>query len=161
VWRFSFDAQTGQLWAGDVGQNSREEINIVENGGNYGWKVMEGTVCYTGRNSGKNNDCNKKDLKYPIFEYLHSASVGQSVTGGFVYRGKQMPQLSGKYIYGDYQSGKIWALTPSKNSKATNELIADLGGLISAFGEDKDKELYVCSYGEGKILKLQASTGSK
>ncbi|MDO1449963.1 PQQ-dependent sugar dehydrogenase [Rhodocytophaga aerolata] len=156
VWRFSFDEQTGKLWAGDVGQNAREEINIIEKGGNYGWKVMEGSVCYNGRNSGKNDDCGKKGLIEPIYEYLHSAGLGQSVTGGFVYRGKQMPQLVGKYIYGDYQSGKIWAITLSANGKAENELIADLEGLVSAFGEDKDGEIYVCSYGEGKILKMQA-----
>jgi glucose/arabinose dehydrogenase len=161
VWRFSFDAQTGELWAGDVGQNAREEINIIEKGGNYGWKVMEGSVCYTGRNSGTNTDCNKKGLIKPVHEYLHSEGVGQSVTGGIVYRGRQIPQLKGKYIYGDYQSGKIWALTLNKDGKLENELIADIKGLISAFGEDKDRELYVCSYGEGKILKLQAQSGSK
>jgi glucose/arabinose dehydrogenase len=161
VWRFSFDTQTGKLWAADVGQNAREEINIIEKGGNYGWKVMEGTICYRGRNSGKNDDCNKKGLIEPVYEYLHSAGIGQSVTGGFVYRGKQIPQLAGKYIYGDYQSGKIWALSLDKEGKASNELIADLKGLVSAFGEDKDRELYVCSYGEGKILKLQAEGSSK
>jgi glucose/arabinose dehydrogenase len=155
VWRFSFDEQTGKLWAGDVGQNAREEINIIEKGGNYGWKVMEGSVCYTGRNSGKNDDCRQKGLIEPVYEYLHSAGVGQSVTGGFVYRGKQMPQLAGKYIYGDYQSGKIWALSLGSNGKAENELIADLEGLVSAFGADQNGEVYVCSYGEGKILKLQ------
>jgi glucose/arabinose dehydrogenase len=158
VWRFSFDSQNGQLWAADVGQNSREEINIIEKGGNYGWKIMEGMVCYTGRNSGKNEDCNKQNLVKPVYEYLHSAGIGQSITGGVVYRGKQMKQLTGKYIYGDYQSGKIWALSLDKDGKADNELIADLKGLVSAFGEDKDGELYVCSYGEGKILKLQAGT---
>lgn len=161
VWRFSFDDQTGKLWAGDVGQNAREEIDIIEKGGNYGWKLMEGTVCYNGRNSGKNQDCNKKELIKPIHEYLHSEGVGQSVTGGFVYRGKQMPQLAGKYIYGDYQSGKIWALSLNNSGKVENELIADLEGLISAFGEDKDQELYICSYGEGKILKLQADAAGK
>jgi glucose/arabinose dehydrogenase len=155
VWRFSFDSENGKLWAGDVGQNSREEISIIEKGGNYGWKVMEGVVCYTGRNAAnKKDNCKTEDMIKPVYEYLHSAGLGQSITGGFVYRGKQMPDLVGKYIFGDYVSGKIWALAQKKDSTYKTELLADLDGAVSAFGEDKDKELYVCSYGDGKILKL-------
>lgn len=158
VWKFSFDSQTGRLWAGDVGQNTREEINIIDKGGNYGWKVMEGMICYTGRNSdNKGDNCTATGLVKPVYEYLHSARLGQSVTGGFVYRGKQLPQLVGKYIFGDYQSGMIWALSPKKDGSYETELLADLDGLVSAFGEDADKELYVCSYADGKILKLSPS----
>jgi glucose/arabinose dehydrogenase len=157
VWKFSFDNLTGKLWAGDVGQNTREEINIIEKGGNYGWKVMEGMVCFSGRNSGnKDDNCTTTGLRKPVYEYLHSARLGQSVTGGFVYRGKQLPQLVGKYIFGDYQSGMIWALTQKNDGTYETELLADMEGLLSAFGEDADQELYVCSYGDGKILKLTA-----
>ncbi|MBC7922527.1 MAG: PQQ-dependent sugar dehydrogenase [Ferruginibacter sp.] len=154
VWKFSFDAQNGQLWAGDVGQNEREEIDTIVNGGNYGWKIMEGKECF------KSKECSRDNLKQPVIEYLHSTGDGQSVTGGFVYRGKQMPTLAGSYVYGDYLSGKVWALKKQPSGQVSNELILDYDGLISSFGEDKDKELYICSYSDGKILKL-AGAGSQ
>ncbi|QHT66852.1 PQQ-dependent sugar dehydrogenase [Rhodocytophaga rosea] len=156
VWKFSFDSQTGQLWAGDVGQNAREEIDIIEKGGNYGWKIMEGMDCYAGWNSNKGRSCQTEGLVKPVYEYLHSAGLGQSVTGGFVYRGKNLPQLVGKYIFGDYQSGKIWALSQKKDGSYESELVTELDGLLSAFGEDADHELYVCSHNNGKIFKLMA-----
>jgi glucose/arabinose dehydrogenase len=152
VWKFSFDASTGQLWAGDVGQNAREEVSIIERGGNYGWRIMEGKVCF------KDKSCEQASLKKPVWEYLHASGDGQSITGGFVYRGRQFSALTGKYIYGDYLSGKIWALAIKEDGTVFNELLLDHDGLIAAFGEDKDKELYVCSYGDGRILKLAPSS---
>jgi glucose/arabinose dehydrogenase len=151
VWKFSFDRTTGQLWAGDVGQNAREEISLIEKGGNYGWRIMEGKDCYKSRN------CDQSALKKPVWEYLHASGDGQSITGGFVYRGKQLPELQGKYVYGDYLSGKIWALDRKEDGTVFNELLLDYDGLISAFGEDRDQELYICSYGDGKIRKLSQS----
>lgn len=157
VWKFSFDSKTGRLWAGDVGQNSREEVSIIDKGGNYGWKMMEGMVCYTGRNIENNENCNKATYIKPVHEYMHADGLGQSVTGGYVYRGKKMPELVGQYIYGDYTSGKIWALKQNADGTVSNELLGDMDGQISSFGEDKDKELYICSYGDGRIFQLTAA----
>jgi glucose/arabinose dehydrogenase len=148
VWKFSFDASTGQLWAGDVGQNTREEVSIIERGGNYGWRLMEGKDCFKARN------CDQASLKKPVWEYLHASDDGQSITGGVVYRGRQFSALTGKYIYGDYLSGKVWALAIKEDGTVFNELLLDYDGLIAAFGEDKNGEVYVCSYGDGRILKL-------
>ena len=101
-WRFSFDRATGDLWVGDVGQNAREEIDIVHPGANYGWNVMEGTTCFRTRS------CNDDGLQAPVAEYGHN--LGCSVTGGYVYRGQRIPALEGVYLYGDFCSGRIWGL---------------------------------------------------
>lgn len=146
VWKFSFDKKTGKLWASDVGQNDREEVDVIEKGGNYGWNIREGTVCF------KNKDCEESGFKLPIHEYLHKDGLGQSITGGYVYRGKTIKELEGWYVYGDYTSGNIWKL--KEEGKKTNTLIAKLPGAISSFGEDANGEIYVCSYGDGKIYKL-------
>lgn len=143
-WRFSFDAQTGQLWAADVGQNAYEEIDIIEKGGNYGWKLMEGKHCYT-------QNCDQTGLKLPVWEY--GRSEGISITGGFVYRGTLLPSLKGKYIYADYGSQKIWALdfTNMNNPVNTELLVASFP--VASFGADADNELYICGF-DGKIHKL-------
>ncbi len=102
-WRFSFDPETDQLWAADVGQENWEEIDIIKKGKNYGWNIMEGKHCYK-----PSTGCNTAGLELPIWEYGHD--VGHSITGGFVYRGTKIPQLIGLYIYGDFEFGQIWAL---------------------------------------------------
>ncbi len=109
-WRFSFDSETGDLFIGDVGQGEIEEIDYApagEGGQNYGWNVMEGMTCF------ESSDCDPDadDLVLPIAEYTH-ADGGCSVTGGYVYRGADAPDLVGTYLYGDYCSGLIWAATP-------------------------------------------------
>lgn len=144
-WRFSFDSESGQLLAGDVGQNQYEEIDIVENGGNYGWNIMEGEHCYQA------SSCDMSGLILPIWEYDHD--VGRSITGGYVYRGPSLEGLTGRYIYGDFISGRIWALEFSDPENPTNiELInSDLS--ISSFGTDADDELYFCSF-DGNIYQL-------
>jgi glucose/arabinose dehydrogenase len=93
-WRFSFDPVTGWLWAGDVGQSQREEVDIIEKGGNYGWNIMEGSLCYN-----PSSGCEQTGLELPILDY--DRNLGYSVTGGFVYRGTELPGLTGAYIYGD------------------------------------------------------------
>src|SRR4030066_2131906 len=98
-WRFSFDPPTGTLWVADVGQNQREEIDLVEKGKNYGWNIMEGTLNYS---SGS-----QVGLELPVWEYNHAEGI--AVIGGYVYRGTNLTGLSAKYVYGDYGSGKIWA----------------------------------------------------
>lgn len=145
-WRFSFDQATGTLWVGDVGQSQREEIDLVENGKNYGWNIMEGTLCYS-----PSTDCNQTGLESPVWEYSHAE--GSSVIGGFVYRGSNLNGLNGAYIYGDYGSGKIWALHFDNIGGFTNTLLVDTSLSISSFGLDADAELYFTAF-DGKIYKL-------
>jgi glucose/arabinose dehydrogenase len=147
-WRFSFDRVTGQLWAGDVGQNEFEEIDVIENGGNYGWHIMEANKCY------RSITCNKDKLKSPIFHYRQGIDTGSSITGGYICRDKNLPGLTGKYIYGDFVTGNIWALTHLNNEVVKNELIAKISGGLPSFGEDNQKNLYVISYNPGKIFRL-------
>jgi len=144
-WRFSFDKLTGDLWAADVGQNAWEEINIIRKGGNYGWNILEGTHCFT---VGK---CDNTAFDMPVYEY--GRDEGRSVTGGYVYRGDKLPELQGHYVYGDFMSGKLWALKRDAEDKVTNTLLLDTGSNISSFGEDLSGELYVVAYG-GKIYAL-------
>lgn len=148
VWRFSFDRQTGALFAGDVGQNKWEEIDIIEKGGNYGWRTMEGKHCFSPASG-----CDQTGLILPIHEYPRSEGV--SVTGGYVYRGSKIPALNGVYIYGDYGSGKIWGLTYDFTAKKVvkNELLINSNLPIASFGEDTDGELMVVSY-DGRIFRI-------
>ncbi|MFW9905924.1 MAG: PQQ-dependent sugar dehydrogenase, partial [Candidatus Thorarchaeota archaeon] len=144
-WRFSFDFMTGDLWAADVGQNKIEEIDIITNGGNYGWNVMEGSLCYSPATG-----CNETGLIAPIFEYNHD--IGNSITGGYVYRGSLLTSLYGFYIYADYGSGRIWALS-YVDSTVQNYLLNDTSLNIVSFGVDQENELYLCAF-DGKIHKL-------
>jgi glucose/arabinose dehydrogenase len=147
VWRMSFDRATGALWAADVGQNLWEEINLVEKGGNYGWRNREGQHPF-----GKNGtDSEARDMIEPIWEYHHD--IGKSITGGHVYRGKAVPALVGKYIYADYVSGNIWALDyDAKERKVRGNHTLRRGGFaVMSFGEDEDGEVYLMTMsGEGK-----------
>ncbi|MCB9210503.1 MAG: PQQ-dependent sugar dehydrogenase [Ignavibacteriales bacterium] len=145
VWRFSFDS-SGKLWAADVGQNQIEEINIIENGGNYGWRIMEGTQCYN-----PSTNCNTAGLSLPILEYFHNSSGGYSITGGYVYQGNSAPSLNGKYIYGDFVSGNIWSYDEIDDK---NEFIVKYDGQVSTFGIDENNELFFADYESGKILKF-------
>lgn len=147
-WRFSFDRCTGRLFAGDVGQNRLEEIDLIEKGKNYGWKIMEGSQCYDPPTL-----CNTQGLELPIAEYDHS--LGCSVTGGYVYRGTQYPSLVGHYLFGDYCSGRIWSLVQEPSGKWTMRQLIDSPFSISSFGEDEQSELYVVHYG-GAIYRITA-----
>lgn len=146
-WRFSFDPVTGWLWTGDVGQNAYEELDVIEKGGNYGWNVMEGKHCFEPRSG-----CNQTNLKPPIHEY--GRNEGISVTGGFVYRGKSLPGLAGKYIYADFGSGTIWALDPKDPGKPVNTELMKTDLNISSFGIDQDNELLICAF-DGKIYRIE------
>jgi glucose/arabinose dehydrogenase len=136
-WRFSFDRKTNQLFAGDVGQNKFEEVDIVTKGGNYGWRPIEGLHPF------RADDPKPVDPIAPIAEYPHPE--GLSVTGGFVYRGKAIPQLEGKYIFGDMM-GPIWQLSKGADNKwaQTKLSISKDPGYwhIYSFGEDVSGELY-------------------
>ena len=146
-WRISFDPPTNTLWAGDVGQNKHEEIDIIVKGGNYGWSRKEGMECYRTRN------CDDPAFIDPVLD-LPQADGERSITGGFVYRGKKLPSLSGKYIFGDYISGRIFALETKQGKAVKNSLLVDKVGQISSFGVDADNELLICIHLTGKILKL-------
>ncbi len=145
-WRVSFDPQTGWLWCGDVGQNNYEEIDIIKKGNNYGWNIMEGFHCYNA------SSCDTTGLTMPIWEYDHS--VGQSITGGHVYRGFSVPELTGNYIYADYVSGRVWALQYDGESEQVNTLLKDTNLFIVSFGVDQNRELYICAF-DGKIYRFK------
>jgi glucose/arabinose dehydrogenase len=118
-WRFSFDSATGQLWVGDVGQDRIEEIDVVEKSKNYGWSLMEGTLPY---NAAAGYDFS--GLELPIWNYTHD--VGYAIVGGYVYHGSALPGLAGMYVYGDYGSGRIWALK-ADGTTTVNTLLAETG----------------------------------
>ena len=148
-WRFSFDLPTGQLWLADVGQDAFEEINIIQRGGNYGWRIKEATHCYNPIN------CNSAGLIDPIAEIAHPN--GESITGGQVYRGHAIASLIGKYIFTDYRSGTFWALEANQNGGYTPKVILQTGYNIGHFGQDKNGELFVADYGSGAIYQLIAA----
>ena len=146
-WRFSFDKVTSDLWVADVGQDLWEEIDIVSKGGNYGWHIMEGNHCFNP------NPCDMTGLELPIWEYNHT--VGQSITGGFVYRGRRNPELYGKYIYADFNTGIIWALDYyNRQTPVETELLRAATFAIATFGMDENNELYICYYSSGKIHRF-------
>ena len=146
VWRMAFDRKTGKLWAGDVGQNLFEEIDIIEKGGNYGWNRREALHPFGPKGEGPS-----KKFIDPIWEYHHD--IGKSIIGGGVYRGPRLPQLDGMYIYGDFVSNKIWALKydEGKGRVVANRPIKDLGMPMFSFGEDEQGEMYMlCPATTGK-----------
>ncbi len=146
-WRFSFDRQWRDLYIGDVGQGSWEEIDRQPGdspgGENYGWNVMEGRHCYSG-------SCNQAGLVKPIAEYSHSD--GCSVTGGYVYRGTRQPLLRGVYIFGDYCSGTVFTLQVHDGT-ITPRPVADTGKNLTSFGEAEDGEIYVVAT-DGTLSRL-------
>ena len=148
-WRFSFDVKTGNLWVADVGQYKWEEIDLVTRGGNYGWRVMEGTHCFL-----PSTDCRTTPFKLPVSEYFHDQGRC-SITGGYVYRGRLIQGLAGAYVYGDFCSGEIFALQHPSRDQPLNEprviLITSLQ--ISSFGEDAAGELYVLDH-KGGVHRL-------
>lgn len=142
-WRFSFDPETGQLWAGDVGQVTWEEIDIVTKGGNYGWDCREGTNPYQPAGERSESCTGTTDFIDPVWAY--GRDQGICVTGGYVYRGRMLPGLVGWYVYADYGSGRIWGLR-IEDGKASNRLLVESRLLISSFGRDEAGELYVCAH---------------
>jgi uncharacterized repeat protein (TIGR03806 family) len=147
-YRFTFDRGTGDLWAGDVGQDAREEIDIIELGGNYGWRVMEGNRCANGPG------CFGPQFIAPVYEYTHTGG-SKSVIGGYVYRGSEMLDLDGTYVYADFYDGDVLGLwLDPLTGTWTSSLLATRPGLqISSFAEDLAGELYVIDYA-GDIYRL-------
>ena len=158
-WRFSFDRLTGDLFVGDVGQSSWEEVNFQPStstgGENYGWRLMEGYSCYNPA-----SNCNDSTLTLPILVYDHS--VGCSITGGYRYRGSKNPNLYGIYLYGDYCTGLIWGAQEDGLGGWKTSVLLDTNFLISTFGEDESGEIYVAhlSSTNGAIYHLVQSASS-
>jgi len=144
-WRFSFDRQTGALWAGDVGQNAWEEVDVIIAGGDYGWDDREGAHCFE-----PPADCSTDSID-PVTEY--DRSLGASVTGGYVYRGSGVPGLVGWYVFGDFISGKLFAVPEDSVTGTEPEVLLETGLAIAAFGESLDGELFIVNYG-GSIHQL-------
>jgi glucose/arabinose dehydrogenase len=156
-WKFSFDPVTGRLWLADVGQDTREEVDIVVNGGNYGWRLMEGFICTPAVNPGCQDTAG---LLRPVWDYPN-AGADISITGGFVYRGSAIPSLYGKYIFADYGSGKTWALTYDGINPTFSTLMTDESYPISTFGVDTSNNIYLCSYSSGgRIYRLTGPASS-
>lgn len=148
-WKMTADRNTGRMWIADVGQNAREEIDLLERGGNYGWRITEGKECFNPA-----NNCNRSGLVEPVFDY--GTTEGRSITGGYVYRGKRWASLQGQYLYGDYVSGNIWALRYDEATRqVSNTFLVRLIGSLSSFGEDEAGELYLLNYQAGKIQQLE------
>lgn len=149
-WRNSFDRVTGRLFTGDVGQGLIEEVDIIVNGGNYGWRLKEGLQCFNPA-----TNCEIPGLIDPITQYTHfTPAIGESVTGGYVYRGPDYPNMQGLYIFGDFDSGRIFSLAEGPVGVFTRTELSNEAFNVSSFGEDEDGELYLCDYGGGRILKV-------
>ena len=156
-WRFSFDKSTGDLYIGDVGQDTEEEIDFqaagAAGGQNYGWNLLEGNLCYL------NSPCPAPaGYVAPVAVYDHGAgdSTGCAVTGGYVYRGSAFPGLQGVYLFGDYCSGRLWGLYRNASNKWVKNLIKVTGYNISSFAQDEAGELYIVDYGGSLIHIKQA-----
>ena len=151
-WRFSFDRATGDLWIGDVGQGSWEEVDVARAGSaglNFGWNRMEGFECY------EPSDCDPSQFTAPVAAYGHD--LGCSVIGGGVYRGTEQPLLAGGYVYSDYCGGNFWLLDPTSNGPVDAPPVAQTGRQISAIGEDEAGELYATDLGSGELLHIVAT----
>ncbi|RHX89590.1 PQQ-dependent sugar dehydrogenase [Leptospira stimsonii] len=146
-WRFSFDSLSGELYLADVGQNSFEEIDLIQKGGNYGWNIKEGFHCFK-----SNPGCSLPGISDPIHEYPRDD--GHSITGGYVYRGKDLPKLVGSYVYGDFVTGRIWVLRQKSGKKIANDLLFQVPFQISTFGQDGNGEIYFADFGSGNILRF-------
>ncbi|MEM7284399.1 MAG: PQQ-dependent sugar dehydrogenase [Pseudomonadota bacterium] len=146
-WRWSFDSLTGTLWVGDVGQGRFEEIDIVRAGENHGWR------CYEGNSMFNTDGCpDASELTFPVHDYGRSA--GRSVTGGYVYRGDNIANLQGSYVYGDFATGRIWALRPLPDGTYRNIPLLDTDKSIAAFAQGNDGEIYYLSFNDGEIYQL-------
>ncbi len=151
-WRFSFDRLSGQLWLADVGQSKREEVDIIERGGNYGWRIREGDVDYK-------NPLNLPPsmFKEPLISVKRNDA--RSIIGGYVYRGSRLPELKGAYLYGDWVTGKVWAAVEKKGKLLSNTLVNSKAKQLASFGVDQKQELYLVSH-NGPIYTLDRDLSS-
>jgi glucose/arabinose dehydrogenase len=152
-WRWSFDRDTGALWVGDVGQNAREEIDLVSVGDNLGWSCQEASAAY------KPERCSSGSvLTGPVVDYSHTLLGSASVTGGYVYRGQNIAGLRGTYLYGDFSTGEVFALQEPYTQRR-NKRLFDTDLAIVSFAQDASGELYLLSlYNPGAVFKLVGAT---
>jgi glucose/arabinose dehydrogenase len=154
-WRMSFDGATGDLWIGDVGQNLWEEIDVHRagqpSGTNFGWNRMEGTHCFEPAQG-----CYDPGLTAPVTDYGHD--LGCTVIGGGVYRGSAQAAIVGGYVFGDYCTGRLWAIDPAGDGYRAPTEVGESGLSLSAFGEDEAGELYAADIAGGAILQVTATT---
>ena len=153
-WRIAFDRETGDLWCGDVGQNTWEEVDRIVRGGNYGWPILEGTHGFP---AGTERSAEEREgLIPPIAEYPRSQGI--SVTGGYVYRGAAIPELRGRYVYGDWALMNVWAVREDRDGLAHDVLELGRGpGPLSSFAEEPDGELLLLC-GDGRIRRMLPAT---
>ena len=151
-WRFSFDRGSGRLFAGDVGQDSFEEVDIITKGGNFGWSKMEASHCYP-----PGSTCGTAGLTLPIMEYAHDANGGSAIIGGFVYHGTAITGLTGDYVFGDLSSGHVWAGVADASGNWNKTLVLTHNLTVSSFGQDTAGELYLLDYGNGAVMRLHAA----
>ena len=148
-WRFSFDAQTGDLWLGDVGQDKFEEVCLVRRGENHGWNVFEAFDLFS-------DEYKRADEQYtpPVFAYHHR--IGVSVTGGHVYRGKRSPSFDGVYVFGDYETRRIWGLRLEDGQVSAIRELGESPEHVASFGVGPQGEIYLVGY-EGTVFQLDLS----
>lgn len=161
-WRFSFDRCDGSLYLADVGENTWEEVNFVRRGGNYGWPVLEGAHCFMRKNVF--NGCDPTGFEFPINEYGHVSkdpNGGDAIIGGYVYRGKRFPQLTGYYFLSDWISRRLWVLieTEANPNRWERREVLQLSFMPTSFGEGEDGELYLTGY-NGSLYHIELSSGS-
>jgi putative heme-binding domain-containing protein len=150
-WRFTFDHKTGELWAGDVGQNRFEEVDVIKAGDNLGWNIFEGLEPFSNR-------YRRESERYvpPVLSYSHRHGV--SVTGGYVYRGRLAPALEGMYVFGDFETRRVWGLTRENGKLKRLVQLGQSPSRIAAFGEDIDGELFIVGHDPHAIYRLDLST---
>jgi glucose/arabinose dehydrogenase len=154
-WRFSFDPSTGDMYIGDVGEGKWEEVDFQPGGSrggeNYGWRLLEGSYEFK-----LPDGYDTKGLTFPVVEYSHDD--GCSVTGGYVYRGKQSPGINGTYFFSDYCSGKLWGLRKKAGGSWEWTKFLDTGLNVSSFGVDESGEIYILDFGKGGVFRLKEGT---
>ena len=147
-WRWSFDRETGDLWLADVGQDRWEEINTLELGGNFGWRIREGANCFN-----PPSNCSTEGLIDPVAQIAHPDFL--SITGGFLYRGSEIPALEGRYVFGDFVTGRLYSLVQAGGGDwEIDPLIEDTGLNIASFAEDQTGAIYLLNFG-GSIFRLE------
>ena len=156
AWRFSFDRETGELWAGDVGQNAYEWVHVVQKGRNHGWDLVEGFHRFE-LPAGQEPP---EPLVPPVFEYPHPD--GLSITGGFVYRGRAIPELVGWYVFGDYATKRLWAIRRAGPGQVEHMTLLRESVIMSSFAEDRDGELLLVEHlGDRKVWRLVPASPAK
>ncbi len=164
IWRFSIDPPTGDIWVGDVGQDTYEEVNVVTNGSNCGWAYYEGNVLaktlYPSQTTLLSNPPPSFVHRAPLYTYVHTGLPGDplykgnSITGGIVYRGNRIPELNGAYVFGDFESANIWALWRTNNTVTVQRIAGQIG--VAAFGHDPGNgDVLLANYVFNQVQRLE------